>query len=241
MPSTPPWIARDVRGRLRVEAAQPHGRDRAGGGQDRAAPVLGADPRVRRAAVEVGLEAVVRRRGDDDLADRAGVVVDVAERRAQARDVEGLRAGERVLLADGEEQLDADRQTLDRRRGGRAPAGRRPPPCCRRRGSCRRRSPSRRRRGPARSGRRAGRCPGARTAGRGARPSAPGMRASRLPHSPPIASPAPSSSTSSPSPRSSAGHVVGDGPLAPRRAGDRAQRGERLVEPPALDLRGGPH
>ena len=52
--------------------------------RDRAAAVLGPDPGVRGAAEQLGLPAHVRRRGDDDLADRRGVVEDVARARCAA-------------------------------------------------------------------------------------------------------------------------------------------------------------
>ena len=107
----------DVRGRLLVEAAERHRGDRARGGDDRAAPVLGADAGVR------GARRGTRRRcgsrcgeASDDLADRRGVVEDVAEAAAQRADVERLGARQRDLLADGEQQLD-----------GRRAAARRPP------------------------------------------------------------------------------------------------------------------
>ena len=64
-----------------------------------------------------------------------GVVEDVAEPAAQRASVERLGARERVLLADGEQQLDADRRALDRGARARARAGPRRRPCCRRRGS----------------------------------------------------------------------------------------------------------
>ena len=149
------------------------------------------------------------------LADRRGVVEDVAEVAAQARGVERARARERDLLADGEQQLDVDRRALRGGRGARAPAARRPRPCCRRRGSPRWRSPSRRRRAPARPAPAAAPCRGARTAAA----SAPARPASRAP-APAVpagiareqvaavrarrAAPASSSRTSTPSARSSA-------------------------------------
>ncbi len=63
--------------------------------------------------MEVGVEAIVRRRGDDDLADRRRVIEDVAPLAAQRRDVERLRAEQADLLADGEQQLEVDRRALD--------------------------------------------------------------------------------------------------------------------------------
>ena len=115
---------------------------------DRAAAVLGPDPGVGGAAVELRDDPVVGGRGDDDLADRRGVVEHVAEPAAQQADVERLRPAERDLLADREQQLDPDRGRLTRGRAAaaRARASPRPRPCCRRRGSPRSRSPSRRRR-----------------------------------------------------------------------------------------------
>jgi hypothetical protein len=84
-----------------------------GGGQNRAAAVLGADAGVGRAAVEVGAQAEVRRRGDDHLADRRRVVEDVAEVRPQPADVDLLGTGQRVLLGDREQQLERDGRALD--------------------------------------------------------------------------------------------------------------------------------
>ena len=89
---------------------------------------------------------VVGRRRDDHLADRRRVVEDVAEVGAQHGRVERLGAGQRVLLLDREQQLDADRRRPRRSRAARPRGTRRRRPCCRRRGSCRARSPSRRRR-----------------------------------------------------------------------------------------------
>ena len=53
---------------------------------------------------------------DDHLADRRGVVEDVAEAAAQARRVERAGAGQRALLADREQQLEVDRRALGVRR-----------------------------------------------------------------------------------------------------------------------------
>ena len=51
-------------------------------------------------------------RGDDHLADRAGVVEDEAAVGAQRRGVEGFRPAQPLLLGDGEQQLDPDRRRL---------------------------------------------------------------------------------------------------------------------------------
>ena len=185
----------DVRGRLGVDPALRHRGDGPRERQDRAAALLRADARVRGAAVELGPDAVVARRGGDHLADRGRVVEHVAELRAQLRRVEVRGAAQAVLLGDGEQQLDARRASLRRSRGGRPRASRRARPCCRRRGSRRARSPSRRRRRPARSARSARPCRGARTAAPSAR-ERPGIRASRLP-APASAGPAASSSATS--------------------------------------------
>ena len=77
-----------VGGRLLVDAAERHVRDRVGGGEDRRAARLGADAGVGGAAVELGGEAEVGRRRGDDLADRRRVVEDVAEVGLQLRGVE---------------------------------------------------------------------------------------------------------------------------------------------------------
>ena len=71
--------AAHVRGRLRVQPADPHRGDRPRGRGDRVVPRLGPDPRVRGLAPEARLQRVVGRRGEHDLADRRGVVEDVAE------------------------------------------------------------------------------------------------------------------------------------------------------------------
>ena len=85
-----------------------HRGDRARGGRDRAAAVLGADARVRGLPAELGLEAVVRRRGDDDLADRRRVVEDVAEARTRSCAAsKAFAPGQRPLLADGEQRARA--------------------------------------------------------------------------------------------------------------------------------------
>ena len=112
----------DVRRRPVVEPPERHRRDRARGGEDRAAAVLGPDAGVRRAPVELRPKPVQGGRGDDDLADRRRVVEHVAESRAQARAVEGLRAAQRVLLGDREQQLEPDRRRL--RRAARRAASR---------------------------------------------------------------------------------------------------------------------
>ena len=99
--------AADVRGRLGVDPADLHRGDRAARRRDRVVTRLGADAGVRGLALEARLERVVGRRREHDLADRRGVVEDVAEVGAQARLVEGLRPLERLLLAGREQDLDA--------------------------------------------------------------------------------------------------------------------------------------
>ena len=111
----PPLDRPHVRRGLVIDAPQPHRRDGPGGGGDRAAAVLGADPRVRSGAAEAGLEAVVRRRGHHDLADRRRVVEDIAERAAQPGGVELLGAAQRRLLPHREQQLEAHGRPLHRR------------------------------------------------------------------------------------------------------------------------------
>src|SRR3954467_10909739 len=102
-----------VGGGLLVDAAERHVRDGLGGGEDRRAAGLGADPGVRGLAVELGGEAEVGRRRGDHLADRRRVVEHVAEVGLQLRGVELLGALEGVLLAGGEQQLEPDRGALD--------------------------------------------------------------------------------------------------------------------------------
>jgi hypothetical protein len=230
----------DVGGRLLVDAAEAHRGDRVGGRDDRAAPVLRSDAGVRGATAEVRLEPVVGRRGDDDLADRARVVEDVAERRAQRRRVERLGAGQRVLLADREQQLDADRQAVDH-------------------GAPRERQQDRHR----------GLVVGAQDGVACALPAVVhehGLDDAVVRHGVEVGAEQHRAAGVAagqareevarlrtrlggravlghlePQRAQLAGDVVGDRALAPERAGDRAQRRERLVEPPALDLRGGPH
>ena len=67
---------------------------------------------MRGDAAESGIDAEVAWRGRDHLADRRGVVEHVAELAVQARGVERVRARQRRLLADGEEQLHVHRRTL---------------------------------------------------------------------------------------------------------------------------------
>ena len=71
-------------------------------------PSSGRMPGVRRAAVDDRLDPVVGRRRHHDLADRGGVVEDVAEAASQPADVELLGAAQADLLGDREQQLNAD-------------------------------------------------------------------------------------------------------------------------------------
>src|SRR3989442_5753406 len=63
---------------------------------------------------EVTDHAVVRRRGEDQLADRRGMVEGISELRAQARDVEGVCAQQADLLRGREEQLEPDGRLIHR-------------------------------------------------------------------------------------------------------------------------------
>ena len=67
---------------------------------------------MRGGAAKGRLDAEVAGRLDDHLADRRCVVEDVPEVAAQATGVEGARARQRGLLADGEQQLDVHRRAL---------------------------------------------------------------------------------------------------------------------------------
>ena len=168
-----------------------------------AAAVLGPQPGVRGAAVELGADAEVARGGDDDLADRGRVVEHVAELRAQAARVEVRGAEQAVLLGDREQQLDARRASPRRSRGARPRGSPRRRPCCRRRGCRRWRSPSRRRPRTGSIGalwETVSRCAHSRIE----RSPRPGMRASRLPAPAPAGPAASSSSTSRPIARSRA-------------------------------------
>ena len=77
--ATPPWIDADVRRGLLVEPAEPHVGDRAAGGGDRGAPLLRRHAGVRGLADEGDLHDHRVRRAEDHLADRPGLVVDVAD------------------------------------------------------------------------------------------------------------------------------------------------------------------
>ena len=213
----------DVRRGLLVEPAVAHRGDRARGGDDRAAPVLGTDAGVGGAAAELGARCgsrSARRRRSRRSAWRG-------RRRSRTRRAAGRRRTPWRRRArsprDGEQQLDADRRALD--------AARRPPSITATaallsapRIAVVARSPSRRRRSPARSAPPAAtvsRCAHSRTV-RG--PTRPGMRASRLPHSAPVAAAASSSSTSRPI----AAQLGGDG-LRARRARGRTGSGSRTA------------
>ena len=63
-----------VDGPLPLDAPVADRGDRAAGGEDRAAPLLGADAGVGGGAAEARFEAEVAGRVDDHLADRGGVV-----------------------------------------------------------------------------------------------------------------------------------------------------------------------
>ncbi len=96
----------------RIEPAEAHGRDARRGGGDGAAAVLGPDAGVRGPAVELGRDPVIGRGGEHDLADRGGVVEDIAVPALQAGRVELLGPEQRDLLAHREQQLDPDRRGL---------------------------------------------------------------------------------------------------------------------------------
>ena len=105
--AVPPSIVPDVRGRLLVEAPEPEVRDRARGGRDRRASLLGVHAGVGRAAVEASLQRVRVRGAEDHLADRPRLVEDVPHRSAQPRVVERPRAEQADLLLRREQELDA--------------------------------------------------------------------------------------------------------------------------------------
>ena len=93
-------------------------------------PACAAAPRKRGLDAEV---ASARRRSPRRSARRGRTRSRTSLR--STRGVERLRAGERDLLADREQQLEVDRRALAADAGARAPAAPRPRPCCRRRGS----------------------------------------------------------------------------------------------------------
>ena len=70
-------------------------------------------------AAELGLDPVVRRRRQHDLADRGRMVQDVAERAAQHRRVERRRPAQAVFLGHREEELHADGRGRRRPSAGR--------------------------------------------------------------------------------------------------------------------------
>ena len=96
-----------VGARAVVDPPQPHVGDRAGRSDDRRAALLRVHPRVRRPAVEPRHDALLRRRAEDDLADRRRLVVDEAELGLEPRVVEREGTAEADLLLRGEEQLHA--------------------------------------------------------------------------------------------------------------------------------------
>ena len=100
----------DVGRRPLVEPAQLHVRDRRGGSGDRAVAVLRPNAGVSLDAGEISPHALLGRRGDDHLADRAGVIEDEAALGTQPARIEGLGAAQTLLLGDGQQQLDADRR-----------------------------------------------------------------------------------------------------------------------------------
>ena len=69
----------DVGGRVRIDPAEAHVGDGARSCEDRAATLLGPHAGVGGDAAEGRLQAVVGRRGKHQLADRGGMVEDVAE------------------------------------------------------------------------------------------------------------------------------------------------------------------
>ncbi len=103
----------DVGGRLLVEPAQLHPRDRRRGGGDRAAAVLGPDPGVRLDPGEVGEDLLLgraSRRSPRRPAPAWSRTKPQSER--SCRGVEGLRPAQALLLGDGQHQLDPDRRRL---------------------------------------------------------------------------------------------------------------------------------
>ena len=137
-PSIRPTFA-VVRSSIRPRRIAAHGR---GGRRDRAAALLRPDAGVGGRAVELGLEAVVGRRGDDHLADRRW--------RGRTRSRTPTRSGEASnALAPRSAFSSQTVNSSSTPTGGRcchqraapAPAAPRRPPCCRRRGSPRGRSP----------------------------------------------------------------------------------------------------
>ena len=131
--------------------------------RSRSGPPRATSPRARpcRGSARRSLRGV--RRAEDHVADRRGLVVDVADARDEARLVEARRRRRGPTSSFGvKQELDAGVRPPSATTRRRPRASPRPRPCCRRRGSSPPRSGRRRPRRPARSAPSAARCRGAR-------------------------------------------------------------------------------
>ena len=106
LPGGPAADQPDVRGRLLVHAPELEVCDRLRRGRDRRTALLGVHAGVRGAPVDLHLHRVRVRRAEDHLADRGGLVVDVADPRVQPLLVERRCAVQTRLLHRREEQLE---------------------------------------------------------------------------------------------------------------------------------------
>ena len=228
----------DVRRRLCVEAPLWHVGDRVCRGNDRVHALLGLESCVGGLAADLGIDAHLRGRGRDDLAERRGVIEDVAEA-AAADGCTSKSPGtvEARLLGNGEQQLDAQLRSrvvrrqqprqLEHRRDRRLVVGSEDPlvgvlPAAV--------ATDRLDRAPS-----AAPCPcGAQNSS--VRSLLPGIRASRLPALEPTAAPASSSSTSIPSAVNSRVTQSATPRSVTGRAGDPAERLERAVQSLAFGL-----
>src|SRR5262249_61026177 len=95
----------EVRGRLRIDAAEPHGRDGLGGDTDRADAALGRHAGVRRTTPHDGLDALRPRRAREHAARGVAVEPQTAPRR-DLSDVEVARPDQAELFADRDDDVD---------------------------------------------------------------------------------------------------------------------------------------
>ena len=137
----------DVDRRLLVQAPERHRGDRAGGGEDRAAPVLGADARVRGGAAEARLHAEVASASRAITSPIGEAWSNTKPKLAAQRG--GVERAARPPASVSSPTVNSSSTSTGApslaRCAARAPAAPRRRPCCRRRGCPRWRSPSRRR------------------------------------------------------------------------------------------------
>src|SRR5439155_21169114 len=100
-----------VRRGLFVDAPEPQVRDGARRCNDRRSALFRVHARVGRTTVKPDLHCLRMRRAQDDLPDRRGLVVHIAESRLQALLVERGRTEQADLLFRSEQKLDAPVRT----------------------------------------------------------------------------------------------------------------------------------